>query len=51
MQPYQLVKDLRTGYTSTAPQDVLDGDLTGFMEATLAKRVYGIQRGDVEDVE
>ena len=45
LQPYQLVKDLRTGVTSTTPSDVLDGDLDPFMEAALAQRVYG---GDVE---
>ena len=31
LQPYQLVKDLRTGTQSTSPQDVLDGDLDAFM--------------------
>jgi peptide chain release factor 2 len=41
LQPYQLVKDLRTGVESTSPQDVLDGDLDSFMEAALAQRVYG----------
>ncbi|MEO0385423.1 MAG: peptide chain release factor 2 [Pseudomonadota bacterium] len=41
LQPYQLVKDLRTGHESTAPSDVLDGKLDGFMEATLAQRAYG----------
>ncbi len=50
LQPYQLVKDLRTGHTSTAPQDVLDGELDGFMEATLAQRAYGTEV-DVEDVD
>jgi peptide chain release factor 2 len=45
LQPYQLVKDLRTGVTSTAPDDVLDGALNPYMEAALAQRVYG---GDVE---
>src|SRR3712207_8686563 len=35
LQPYQLVKDLRTGVTSTAPGDVLDGDLDRFMAAAL----------------
>jgi peptide chain release factor 2 len=40
LQPYQLVKDLRTGVTSTSQHDVLDGDLDPFMEATLAQRVY-----------
>jgi len=45
LQPYQLVKDLRTGVTSTAPSDVLDGALDPYMEAALAQRVYG---GEVE---
>ena len=39
LQPYQLVKDLRTGVTSTAPGDVLDGALDPFMAAALAQRV------------
>jgi peptide chain release factor 2 len=51
LQPYQLVKDLRTGVTSTSPQDVLDGDLDGFMEAALAQRVYGGGPDKVEDVD
>ena len=41
LQPYQLVKDLRTGVTSPAPSDVLDGDLDPFMEAALAQRLEG----------
>jgi peptide chain release factor 2 len=41
MQPYQLVKDLRTGVESTSPQDVLNGDLNEFMEAALAQRLGG----------
>src|ERR671916_355185 len=41
LQPYQLVKDLRTGVTSTSPGDVLDGDLDGFIAAALAQRVTG----------
>jgi peptide chain release factor 2 len=41
LQPYQLVKDLRTGHESTSPGDVLDGKLDSFMEATLAQRAYG----------
>ena len=41
LQPYQLVKDLRTSIENTSPQDVLDGDLDAFMEAALAQRVYG----------
>ncbi|WP_139202501.1 peptide chain release factor 2 [Phyllobacterium sp. YR620] len=41
LQPYQLVKDLRTGVESTSPQDVLDGEVDEFMEAALAHRVHG----------
>ncbi|MGQ5718621.1 peptide chain release factor 2 [Pseudochrobactrum asaccharolyticum] len=50
MQPYQLVKDLRTGVESTSPDDVLDGDLDEFMEAALAQRVHGTQ-ADVQDID
>ena len=50
LQPYQLVKDLRTGTTSTAPADVLDGALDPFMAAALSQRVTG-EAVDVEDVD
>ena len=50
LQPYQLVKDLRTGVTSTSPGDVLDGDLDRFMAAALSQRVTG-EKVEVEDVE
>ena len=50
LQPYQLVKDLRTGVTSTAPSDVLDGDLDPFMAAALSQRVTG-EAVEVEDVD
>jgi peptide chain release factor 2 len=50
LQPYQLVKDLRTGVTSTSPGDVLDGDLDAFMAAALSQRVTG-EKVAVEDVE
>ncbi|HEY6917349.1 MAG TPA: peptide chain release factor 2 [Allosphingosinicella sp.] len=50
LQPYQLVKDLRTGVTSTAPSDVLDGDLDRFMAAALSQRVTG-EKVEVEDVD
>ncbi|NJC07742.1 peptide chain release factor 2 [Polymorphobacter fuscus] len=50
LQPYQLVKDLRTGKTSTAPADVLDGDLDPFMAAALSQRVTG-DAVEVEDVD
>jgi peptide chain release factor 2 len=50
LQPYQLVKDLRTGVSSTAPGDVLDGDLDRFMAAALSQRVTG-EKVVVEDVD
>ncbi|WP_099050774.1 peptide chain release factor 2 [Pararhizobium polonicum] len=50
LQPYQLVKDLRTGVASTAPDDVLDGDLNEFMEAALAHRVNGGADAVVDDL-
>ncbi|MBR0553262.1 peptide chain release factor 2 [Stakelama marina] len=50
LQPYQLVKDLRTGMTSTSPSDVLDGDLDPFMAAALSQRVTG-ETVEVEDVD
>ncbi|WP_426164587.1 peptide chain release factor 2 [Sandarakinorhabdus sp. DWP1-3-1] len=50
LQPYQLVKDLRTGKTSTSPSDVLDGDIDPFMAAALSQRVTG-DKVDVEDVD
>jgi peptide chain release factor 2 len=51
LQPYQMVKDLRTGVTSSAPSDVLDGDLDPFMAAVLAQRAFGGGPDAVEDVE
>jgi peptide chain release factor 2 len=50
LQPYQMVKDLRTGYTSGSPSDVLDGALDEFMEASLAQKLSG-RTVLVEDVE
>ena len=50
LQPYQQVKDLRTGEVSTAPSDVLDGALNNFIAAALAQRVTG-EAVDVEDAE
>ncbi|MGP0060531.1 MAG: peptide chain release factor 2 [Beijerinckiaceae bacterium] len=51
LQPYQLVKDLRTGVTSGTPADVLDGDLSEFMQAALAQKVHGGGPADIEDVD
>ena len=44
LQPYQLVKDLRTGVESTNPSAVLDGDIDAFIEAALAERIVSEQR-------
>jgi peptide chain release factor 2 len=41
LQPYQLVKDLRTGAQSGSPAAVLDGEIDPFIEAALAHRVKG----------
>lgn len=51
LQPYQLVKDLRTGVESRVPQDVLDGALDPFMAAALAQEVGGKPREKIEDLE
>ncbi|MCX5493498.1 peptide chain release factor 2 [Kaistia dalseonensis] len=50
LQPYQLVKDLRTGVESTDPQTVLNGELNDFMEAALAQRLGG-EAVDVADID
>jgi peptide chain release factor 2 len=50
LQPYQQVKDLRTGTVSTSPDDVLDGDIDGFMAAALAQKVTG-EAVAVEDID
>ncbi|MEP9389416.1 peptide chain release factor 2 [Mesorhizobium sp. KR9-304] len=51
LQPYQLVKDLRTGVENTSPSDVLDGDLDEFMEASLSLRIEGGAGQPVADIE
>ncbi len=51
LQPYQLVKDLRTGVEHTNPSAVLDGALDDFMAASLAQRVDGSEGVAVEDLE
>jgi peptide chain release factor 2 len=50
LQPYQMVKDLRTGVESGNPQAVLDGDLDAFMSASLAARVEGNTSEPIEDI-
>ncbi len=51
LQPYQMVKDLRTGVQTSNTAGVLDGDLDQFMQATLAQKAFGTGPEKVEDVE
>ena len=51
LQPYQLVKDLRTGTQSSDPQGVLDGDIDAFIETALAQKVSGAGPAKVEDID
>jgi len=48
LQPYQMVKDLRTNVETSDTQGVLDGDLDKFMAATLAMNVSGKSRADAQ---
>ena len=48
MQPYQMVKDLRTNHETADTKGVLDGDLDEFMAATLALKVAGKSRADAQ---
>jgi peptide chain release factor 2 len=50
LQPYQMVKDLRTGVVSTSPDAVLNGAIDPFISAALAQRVTG-ETVEIEDVE
>jgi peptide chain release factor 2 len=51
LQPYQMVKDLRTGVQTSDTQGVLNGDLDEFMAATLAQKAFGTTPGAIEDVD
>jgi peptide chain release factor 2 len=51
LQPYQMVKDLRTGVTTSNTGAVLDGDLDEFMAASLAQRLHGGGDGAVSDID
>jgi peptide chain release factor 2 len=50
LQPYQMVKDLRTGVETGNSGAVLDGDIDSFLQASLASRIKGIA-GDVKDLD
>jgi peptide chain release factor 2 len=51
LQPYQMVKDLRTGVSTSNTGGVLDGDIDQFMEAALAQKAFGGEPAAVEDVD
>ena len=48
LQPYQMVKDLRTSFETSDTKGVLDGDLDALMAATLAMNVSGKSRADAK---
>jgi peptide chain release factor 2 len=50
LQPYQMVKDLRTNYETSDTKGVLDGDLDGLMGATLAMDVAGKSRAEAQGI-
>jgi peptide chain release factor 2 len=51
LQPYQMVKDLRTGVSTSNTGAVLDGDLDEFMAAALAQKAFGEEPKPVEDTD
>ncbi len=51
LQPYQLVKDLRTGHSTSNTAAVLDGDIEEFIQASLAHRIHGGSEEAIEDIE
>jgi peptide chain release factor 2 len=51
LQPYQLVKDLRTGVQTSDTQGVLNGDIDQFIEAALAQRIKGGGPAQIEDID
>ncbi len=51
LQPYQMVKDLRTAVESSNPSAVLDGDIDLFLEASLAHKLDGPGEAQVEDLD
>jgi peptide chain release factor 2 len=50
LQPYQMVKDMRTGVSTSDSGGVLDGDIDLFIEASLAQKIKGGEPIEVEDL-
>jgi len=46
LQPYQMVKDVRTGIETSQTAAVLDGDIDLFLQASLASRIKGFEGND-----
>jgi peptide chain release factor 2 len=46
-----MVKDLRTGVSTSNTGGVLDGDIDQFMEAALAQKAFGVEAKNIEDVD
>ena len=51
LQPYQMIKDLRTGVSTSNTAAVLDGNIDQFTRAALAQKAFGTGPKHVEDVE
>ncbi len=51
LQPYQMVKDLRTGVEKSNSQGVLDGDLDAYLEAALALKLEGNSGEGIDDID
>jgi peptide chain release factor 2 len=51
LQPYQMVKDLRTGVQTSDSSGVLDGDIDRFLEASLSQKLKGAPGETVADIE
>lgn len=51
LQPYQMIKDLRTGVERTDAQTVLDGDLDDFLHASLASKLSGNAGTEIKDID
>ena len=51
LQPYQMIKDLRTGVERTDAQTVLDGDLDDYLHASLASKISGSDSLDIKDID